>query len=233
LTEHHLALHPAPMANHNTDAAIRTRIDSFLTELGALVKQSALEAVQEALGDGAPRRRGPGRPRGPGRRGPGRPRKPGRRRVGSPARSGKRVRRSAEDLAKIGARVLAQVRAKAGQRLEEIGRALKTDTAVLKKPVADLLKAKKLRTTGQKRGTMYFAGGGGGARKARKKVKARVHLPTRRARRVSPKKSARPRIVRPAPAHKKKAARTRPISAGRAVANALAMDAAAMSTALP
>jgi hypothetical protein len=72
------------------------------------------------------------------------------------AKRGKRVRRSAEDLAKIGARVLAQVRSKAGQRLEEIGRALKTDTAVLKKPVADLLKAKKLRTTGAKRGTKYF-----------------------------------------------------------------------------
>ena len=38
--------------------------------------------------------------------------------------------------------MLAQVRSKAGQRLEEIGRALKTDTAILKKPVADLLKAK-------------------------------------------------------------------------------------------
>jgi hypothetical protein len=145
------------MANHDTDSAIRSRIDSFLTELGALVRKSALEAVQEALGGGgAPRRRGPGRPKGSGRRGPGRPPKAGRRRAGRPARGGKRVRRSAEDLAKIGARVLAQVRSKAGQRLEEIGRALKTDTAVLKKPVADLLKAKKLKTKGAKRGTRYF-----------------------------------------------------------------------------
>ncbi len=144
------------MANHDTDRAIRSRIDSFLTELGALVRQSALEAVQAALGEGSPRRRGPGRPRGSGRRGPGRPPKAGRRRAGRPERGGKRVRRSTEDLAAIGARVLAQVRSKAGQRLEEIGRALKTDTAVLKKPVADLLKAKKLKTTGAKRGTRYF-----------------------------------------------------------------------------
>jgi hypothetical protein len=143
------------MANNSTDAAIRSRIDSFLTELGALVKRSALEAVQEALGGGAPRRRGPGRPKGSGRRGPGRPRKAGRR-PGRPARAGKRIRRSAEDLAKIGARVLAQVRSKQGQRLEEIGRALKTDTAILKKPVADLLEAKKLKTKGAKRGTKYF-----------------------------------------------------------------------------
>jgi hypothetical protein len=144
------------MANNSTDHAIRSRIDSFLTELGALVRQSALEAAQEALGEGAPRRRGPGRPKGSGRRGPGRPRKAGRRRAGRPARGGKRIRRSTEDLAAIGARVLAQVRSKAGQRLEEIGRALKTDTAVLKKPVADLLKAKKLKTKGAKRGTKYF-----------------------------------------------------------------------------
>jgi hypothetical protein len=51
---------------------------------------------------------------------------------------------------------MAQVRSKQGQRLEEIGRALKTDTATLKKPVADLLKAKRLKTTGAKRGTKYF-----------------------------------------------------------------------------
>src|SRR5258705_3592553 len=101
------------MSNNTTDSAIRTRIDSFLTELGALVKQSALEAVQEALGNGAPRRRGPGRPKGSGRRGPGRPPEARRRRAG---RAGNRVRRSTEDLAKIGARVLTQVRSKAGQR---------------------------------------------------------------------------------------------------------------------
>jgi hypothetical protein len=230
------------MANHDTDSAIRSRIDSFLTELGALVKQSALEAVRAALGDGAPRRRGPGRPS-----------KAGRRRAGRSARGGKRIRRSAEDLAKVGARVLAQVRSKAGQRLEEIGRALETDTAILKKPVADLLAAKKLKTKGQKRGTTYFASGGGAKKAAKepkrrvrrqakraRRAKARVRRPSRRARKASRRKSARragPRIVRLAPAQKQKVARkpsrTGPMSAARAVVNELAMDAAAMSTALP
>ena len=142
-----------PMANHDTDREIRSRIDAFLAELSGLVRASAMQAVQEALGDGAPRRRGPGRSRGPGHRGPGRPRKAGRPRR---ARAGKRVRRSSAQLAQIGARVLAQVRAKQGQRLEEIGRALRTDTGVLKKPIADLMKAKRLKTKGQKRGTRYF-----------------------------------------------------------------------------
>jgi hypothetical protein len=40
--------------------------------------------------------------------------------------------------------------------LEEIGRGLRTDTGVLKKPIAVLLAAKKLKTKGQKRGTKYF-----------------------------------------------------------------------------
>jgi hypothetical protein len=136
------------MAPTNLDTQIQSRISSFLGELSQLVKRQALEAVQEALGKAVSPRRGPGRPRKMTMR-------PGRK-PRMIAKRGKRVRRSAEDLAKIGARVLAQVRSKAGQRLEEIGRALKTDTAVLKKPVADLLKAKKLRTTGAKRGTKYF-----------------------------------------------------------------------------
>jgi len=135
------------------DQEIQSRIESFLAELSGLVKRSALEAVQGALATGGGSvRRGPGRPRGStnARRGPGRPPK------AASAKGGRRIRRSAEDLAKIGAQVFAQVRSKQGQRLEEIGRALKTDTGVLKKPIADLLKAKKLKTKGAKRGTKYF-----------------------------------------------------------------------------
>ena len=145
------------MPTSSLDQEIQDRIHSFLSELSGLVKRSALEAVHEVLGQNGAPRRGPGRPRGPGRRGPGRPRKAGRPgRPGRAARGGKRVRRSPEELSQISARVLAQVRSKAGQRLEEIGRALKTDTAILKRPVAMLVASKKLKTTGQKRGTKYF-----------------------------------------------------------------------------
>jgi hypothetical protein len=51
---------------------------------------------------------------------------------------------------------MTNVRSKLNQRHGEIGRALRADTAILRKPVPDLLKAKKLRTTGAKRGTRYF-----------------------------------------------------------------------------
>jgi hypothetical protein len=47
---------------------------------------------------------------------------------------------------------MSQIRSKKGQRLEEIGKALKTDTAVLKRPIAMLLAAKKVRTEGRSAG---------------------------------------------------------------------------------
>jgi hypothetical protein len=139
------------MANPSLDQEIQSRIQSFLGELSQLVKAQALEAVHEALGQSAPARRGPGRPRKVSMR-------PGRRPKAMAKRAvrGKRVRRSPEDLAKLRTSVLAQVRSKAGQRLEEIGRALKTDTSILKRPVAMLLATTKLKTTGAKRGTKYF-----------------------------------------------------------------------------
>jgi hypothetical protein len=137
------------MATNNLDSEIQARIRSFLDELSHLVKRQALEAVHEALGGAA----------GPARRGPGRPRKVSMRPGRKPrmiAKRGKRVRRSPADLAKLQATVLAVVKSKQGQRLEEIGKALKTDTSVLKRPVALLLASKKLKTTGKRRGTKYF-----------------------------------------------------------------------------
>jgi hypothetical protein len=53
-------------------------------------------------------------------------------------------------------RVLAQVRSKQGQRLEEIAKAMKLPTKGLKLPVSKLMAARKLKTKGAKRGTKYF-----------------------------------------------------------------------------
>jgi hypothetical protein len=138
------------MANHYLDQEIHSRISSFLAELSQLVKRQALEAVHEALGGSAvPARRGPGRARKVSMR-------PGRKPRMIAKRGGKRVRRSPADLAKLQATVMAAVKEKQGQRLEEIGKALKTDTAVLKRPVALLVASKRLKTQGKKRGTKYF-----------------------------------------------------------------------------
>jgi len=230
------------MATPTLDQDIQNRIQSFLAELSGLVRRSAMEAVRGVLGEGpAPKRRGPGRPRGSStaKRRPGRSRKAA---ATGFARAGRRVRRSAADLEKIAARVLAHVKSNAGHRLEQIGKALQTDTGVLKRPIANLLAAGKLRTQGRKRGTMYFAGGSrGGATKARRKAKvqrrrkARRTLKAKVSRRTVRKKSARravarivrPARVRPAKARRKPSRVARP-SKARAVADALALQAAAM-----
>ena len=107
------------------------------------------------------------------RRGPGRPRKAGR-----------RARRSSADLEATAAKVLAYVRSNAGQRLEEIGKGLRTATAGLKRPIQVLVADGKLRTEGQKRGTRYFAGGrGGGKAKAGRKAAKRGKAGKARGRR--------------------------------------------------
>ena len=98
----------------------------------------------------------------PAKRGPGRPK-------GSKS-TGRRVRRSSADVEEVAEQVLGYVRAYPGQRLEEIGRGLGTDTAGLKLPVKELVASGRLRTEGQKRGTKYFAGGRSRAVKAKAKA---------------------------------------------------------------
>ena len=125
------------------DARIRARIEELTPELSVLVHQAALEAVQEALGGpgDAPVRRGPGRPRKAkaARKKPGR--RPGRARVAkakkaarkTARKAAKRVRRSAEDLEALAAKVLAYVRSNAGHRLEQISAGLKIASKDLKR----------------------------------------------------------------------------------------------------
>jgi hypothetical protein len=104
-------------------------------------------------------------------------------------------------------KVLAYVRANPGQRLEEIGRGLRTDTAGLKRPIQVLVADGKLRTEGQKRGTKYFEGGGGRrkakaakkAGKAGRKVVGRGKAAKARGRRRGAKAKARKTTKRPGP----------------------------------
>jgi hypothetical protein len=136
------------MANNTLNNEIQSRINSFLGELSQLVKRQALEAVHEALGEAAAPRRGPGRPRSVTMSAGRRPR--------AIAKGGVRGKRSPEQVDAMAARVLAQIRSKQGQRLEEIGRAMKMPTKGLKLPIAKLMAGKKLKTKGAKRGTKYF-----------------------------------------------------------------------------
>jgi hypothetical protein len=130
---------PMPIQEH-----IRTRIEEFLTELDALVRQAALESVTQALqGNGAAASRA-------------------RRAVAAQAVAGPRRRRKGQkrdpgDLEQLTARLLAFVAKHSGQRIEQIGKAMGTTTKELALPAKKLIAEKKIRTTGTRRATKYFA----------------------------------------------------------------------------
>jgi hypothetical protein len=140
------------MQTADLDRQIRDRIEIFVQDLAALVRQSAVQAVASALGDNAGPRRGPGRPRSngiatfSGRRGPGRP--AGRR---------KGEKRAPEQLAALVDKLFSLIKSKPGQRIEEIAGAMGISTKELTLPAKKLIAEKRVSTKGQKRATRYFA----------------------------------------------------------------------------
>lgn len=135
------------MANNHLETEIRTCINAFVEELSKLVKQAAIESVQEALGGSS----------APARRGPGRPRKAAA--VISRPSSKRRKRRSSDAVDTVAIRILEQVKANPGQGVGEIGSALRLTSKELRLPILKLLGDKKLKTKGQRRGTKYFIAG--------------------------------------------------------------------------
>src|SRR5215212_5016135 len=115
-----------------TDQQIRDRIEEFVTQLNQLVRQTALESVQDALGGGAA-------PRGRGRgRGPGRPAGRGSRRKGE--------KRSADQIGETTKAVLGYMRKNPGQGVEAIAKGLGTDTKELTLPIRKLVAEKQIKT---------------------------------------------------------------------------------------
>lgn len=147
------------MPRQSIDDQIRTRIDLFVEELSSLVREAAIEAVGEALQDGSGASR---RSTAPGaktaRRKPARGKASGRKAARKAGSAKKRVRRSSEEIAEMGERVLAYVKTNPGARMEQIAKALRKQTKDLRRSVQELTTSKKLRTKGQKRATEYYAG---------------------------------------------------------------------------
>jgi hypothetical protein len=139
------------MKHNGIDSELRARIDAFTADISTLVRQAALEAVHAALGVApvapATRRRGPGRP----------PKTAAGAPASKPARRGPRAKRTPEDVAKMGEAVVGYVVKNPGQSVEQIGTALGIKTKELALPIIRMIEAKKVRTTGERRGTKYFA----------------------------------------------------------------------------
>ncbi|MCE9593007.1 MAG: hypothetical protein K8S98_02335 [Planctomycetes bacterium] len=161
----------------NSTEAIRAKIDAFLTDIQALTRAAALEAIHSALSGGAtPARRGVGRVA--------RPAAPVVRRIA------KRAKRTTEDVAATGARILAFVKSNAGCSVEQIREGLGLSKKDVALPIVRLKAERKLKTTGQKRGTKYFAGGS--ATKTPKPVAPKA------AKRVAPVAAKRRKPMAPA-----------------------------------
>jgi len=154
------------MSTSSLEDQIQARVNAFVSELSSLVREAALTAVQEVLGGEAPRV--------PAKRG--RTNKKAKRTSAAPKRKsagGKRVRRTPEDLKNMAQEVITFVKSNQGSAAGAIAKGLGVATKDLKRPVDDLLAAKKLRKQGERRGTQYFVGAARGAAKARAKAKPR------------------------------------------------------------
>lgn len=131
------------MSPSTADSQIRARIDQFVSELSGVIRETAFEAVREALGDGAAPR---------------------------PVRRGKNAgRRAASSGADVSGAVLAHVRSNPGSRAEQITAALGANGDAVKKALARLKNDGAIKARGVKRGTNYVAVGGGGSRTASSK----------------------------------------------------------------
>jgi hypothetical protein len=164
-----------------SNTEIQKLISSFASQLEALAKRAAIEQVIANLGGktSSSPRRGPGRPKGSTN-------KPTAAPVAAPAaassvikpvRKGKR--RTAEDVAAMGAALINHVKSNPGQRAEQIAAALRTDPDTIRLPMQALLASRKVKTQGERRGTKYFVAGAavptakGVTRKSRGKRKNR------------------------------------------------------------
>jgi hypothetical protein len=130
----------------SVESDIRSRVESFVEDLTAMIRASALDLVNEALGEGGSR---------PGKRAAGR-------RAAAPAAitSGRRSKGAKRDprlLAALTDKLGDYIKKNPGQRIEQIGKSLGIPTKDLALPVKKLVGAKKISTKGQKRATTYFA----------------------------------------------------------------------------
>jgi hypothetical protein len=130
----------------SSDGDIRALVENFTNEFSQVIRRAALEEVHAkltlAIGDVATTRRGPGRPRG--------------------ARTGKRGRPgkfTPEQMEKLGTTIVGLLKKSPGARSEQLSVAMKMDAKTLRIPLQALIKAKKIKVKGQKRGTTYFVWG--------------------------------------------------------------------------
>jgi hypothetical protein len=128
---------------NSVDSDIESLVATFVADLTALVRASALTVVSDALGGQAVPQ---GRRKSAARGG-----------ASASSRRAKGAKRDPEDIAALTESLASFVKKSPGQRIEQIGKALGTPTKELTLPMKKLIAAKRISTKGQKRATTYFA----------------------------------------------------------------------------
>jgi hypothetical protein len=124
-----------------TTPAVQSALDALVSALRAEIRAEFLSA----LGGGAPTHQAKRRVRGPAAR------------AATPKPRSKGGRRTAEELEALTTKTLAAIKKTPGLRVEELAAALGVSTKELVRPITKLFEQKAVKSTGQRRGTKYFA----------------------------------------------------------------------------
>ena len=127
------------MPNADFNQQIRDAIEAFVEQLSTLVRTAALQSVTEVFGSS-----GSG-----GRRG-----RSGA--ISASVRRAKGEKRSPQALTQLVGRLLSEIKAKPGLRMEQIAKTLGSTTKDLALPAKKLIAEKKIKTKGERRATKYF-----------------------------------------------------------------------------
>ena len=122
------------------ESEIRSRVEAFAAEIIALVRSSAMDVVERAIGGTGGARRG----------------KRGGIRTAPSSLRAKGMKRDPREIESLAEKLGVFIKKNPGQRIEQIGKGLGTSTKDLVLPVKKLLAAKKISTKGHKRSTKYF-----------------------------------------------------------------------------
>jgi hypothetical protein len=148
--------------SNQIDAKIKAKVEQFAQELTGLIHESAMAAVQQAIAGvmGAPVKRGPGRPAGSGaKKTAAKAGKKAGKKAAKKAgkRAAKKGGKSAAANPALGKAVIDTLSAKPGLSISEIASAVGVSKVDVQPTVVALLGEKKIRKTGERRGTKYFA----------------------------------------------------------------------------
>ena len=143
------------------ETQIRSKIETAVTEITALVRADAVRRFSEAMGgtDSVLAPPSAGVAAAPvsaakkvAKKGvTSKPKKA----VSKPKKGGKGVKRTAEDLTQIANSIATYVKAHPGEGIEKIAQGISIDSQELKLPIKKLLSDGVIKTTGQRRGTKY------------------------------------------------------------------------------